>query len=186
MIKLPKARRRKPPVKSDARRSIAILAIVVVGGATLFLQMYWVAKNQFRFTPFAIERIRCEECSGVGMVSREDAEGVKRLHLCEACFGIGNHAIRRVDEHDVLCPACVGFGRVEREEGGWRWCARCDGRGLVRRDSAPPPIYQPPMPIYGSKPPTNAEPPDVNGGEETLNIEPPTSNIEHGTPNTGH
>ncbi|HMP75032.1 MAG TPA: hypothetical protein PKE12_01930 [Kiritimatiellia bacterium] len=171
MIKLPQLQRRKPVDQRDPRRSIYILAVVAACGATVLLQMYWVANNKFRFTPFAIERIRCELCSGVGMISRPDEAGVNRLNLCEACFGIGNHAIRRVDEADVLCPACVGFGRVETGDGGWRWCARCDGRGLIRREGAPLPTYQPRMPVYGSKTPTNAEPPATSGQVETLNIE---------------
>lgn len=150
MIPIPeyKSRMRERP---DSRRSMVILGVVAICGLTLVGQVFWVAKNQFRFAPFAIERIRCEECAGVGMISRPDSAGVKRLHLCPACFGLGSHQIRRVDEDDVLCPACVGFGRVQDAAGGWRWCKRCGGRGLVRREDAPPPTYQPPIPRYGTQ-----------------------------------
>lgn len=149
MIPMPeyKSRMRERP---DSRRSMVILGVVAVCGLTLIGQVFWLAKNQYRFAPFAIERIRCETCAGVGMVSRVDADGVTRLHLCPACYGLGSHQIRRVDDNDQLCPACVGFGRVE-ENGQWRWCRRCDGRGLIRRDDAPPPVYQPPIPRYGTQ-----------------------------------
>ncbi len=141
-------RKKKEPPAHDPRRTLYILGIVALCGVALIGQTYWVSKNRVRFAPFAIERIRCDECKGMGLLSQRDAEGVNRLVLCEACFGLGSRQIRRVDDFDLLCPACVGFGRVEEGEGAWRWCRRCEGRGLVRPPGAPPPTYQPPMPRY--------------------------------------
>lgn len=169
---IPMPRYKKMREKPDSRRSIYILGVVAICGITLVGQVFWVAKNQFRFAPFAIERIRCEECGGSGMISRPDSNGVKRLYLCEACFGIGSRQIRRVDEDDVLCPACIGFGRVE-DENGWRWCKRCGGRGLVRRENAPPPSYQPPIPRYSTNVQISVENTETNP-DVPRNPQPPT------------
>jgi hypothetical protein len=176
MIPLPRRRRKE---QTKPWRTAYGAAVLAACGAVLIGQMFWVSKNQHRFLPFAIERIKCDECKGNGLMSTVDSEGFKRLRLCDACFGLGVHQIRRVDSHDVLCPACVGFGRVEDEEGaGWRWCRRCQGRGLIRDADAPPPYYQPAVPIFGTETSTNAEPPAVNGEEGTSNAEHPPSNPE--------
>lgn len=154
---IPAPRMRKLNERPDSRRSLYILGVVAICGLTLIGQMFWVARNQFRFSPFAIERIRCDACKGTGLISSADELGVNRLRMCEACFGLGGHQIRRVDEHDMLCPACTGFGRVE-DEGGWRWCRRCNGRGLMRHEGTPPPTYQPPVPRFGSASTSTNEP----------------------------
>jgi hypothetical protein len=142
--------------RGDPRRPLYILAIVAVCGVTLILQVVWTAKNKHKFAPFAVERVKCEACRGLGVISKLDDQGVRRLHMCEACFGVGVRHIRRMDEYDALCPACAGFGRLEDEDGTWRWCGRCDGRGLVRREDAPPPMYNSPVPRYKSTPAPSA------------------------------
>ncbi len=182
MIPAPRTRRLKE--NPDSRRSFYILGVVAICGLTLIGQMFWVARNQFRFSPFAIERIRCDACKGIGLVSMTDEQGIKRLRMCDACHGLGNRQIRRVDEHDLLCPACTGFGRVEDEQ-GWRWCRRCDGRGLMRHVGTPPPTYQPPAPVFGPQAPTNETPPTPDADGETWDIRHPASNTEHRSRNTG-
>lgn len=124
--------RRVTYVRHQAK-PLHLAAIILVGGGVLVAQMFWVTKNQYRFAPFAIDRIKCELCGGTGLVPEGDKANAP-LVLCQACFGVGVHYIRRVDENDVLCAPCEGMGRVpEGEE--WRTCRRCDGRGLVRRES---------------------------------------------------
>lgn len=146
-----KKKRKKEPKRNDPRRQLYILGIVAACGLALIGQTYWVSKNKVRFAPFAIERVRCDECKGLGLVSRPSADDSKRLVMCEACFGLGSRQIRRIDDEDSLCPACVGFGRVDSgDDGTWRWCRRCGGRGLIRPPDAPPPTYKATFPIYGS------------------------------------
>lgn len=157
-------RKRKLRPKHDARRPFYIAGVVAVCGVALIWQMFWVTKNQYRFAPFSIQSVRCEVCNGSGLISLPSEEGANRLYMCEACFGLGSHLIRRVDEYDVLCVACAGFGRIEYEY-GWDWCKRCGGRGLTRRADAPPPIYQPPNPIFGD---TNVESSAENSDTDDL------------------
>lgn len=166
---------RREAIRNDPRRSMYILAVVAVCGITLILQIFWTAQNKHRFAPFAIERIICEHCRGLGVRARRNEKGIQQLLLCPACYGVGARQIRRIDEDDVLCPACVGFGRVEEEEGSWRWCARCDGRGLIRREGAPPPVYMAPIPRFGPRQ-TNAEADEVSAEDSTSSAESNSDN----------
>lgn len=153
------SRRRKMREKPDSRKSFYVAGVVAMCGIALIAQVFWVSKNQYRFAPFSIQSVRCEVCNGTGLISQPVQGGANQLFMCEACFGLGSHLIRRVDGSDLLCPACAGFGRLETED-GWDWCARCGGRGLIRRTGAPPPVYQPPNPIFGD---TNVEESVENG-----------------------
>lgn len=139
----PRVPRRKRP--RDSRRTSYILAVVAVCAVTVILQIFWTARNTHKFAPFALERITCDHCRGVGVVSVTAETGERRLEMCPACYGVGAHQVRRFDEYDRLCPACVGSGRIQDEGGAWRWCERCGGRGLIRLDGAPPPLYKPPQ-----------------------------------------
>lgn len=160
------SRHRKMREKPDSRKSLYLAGVVAMCGIALIGQMFWVSKNQYRFAAFSIQSVRCEVCNGSGLVSLPADDGVNRLFMCEACFGLGSHLIRRVDDNDVLCPACAGFGRVE-SDGVWASCKRCGGRGLIRRAGAPPPVYQPPNPIFGD---TNVESSVENGDMDGLQL----------------
>lgn len=116
-----------PPVPATSTMFIPV--VIVVGVLVLIAQMYWTGKNPQLFLPFSIDRVRCVQCSGVGV--QRDPQDSSRLVVCPSCFGVGYKAIRRVDKDDALCPACGGMGRVEDVD-GWRTCRRCDGRGLIR------------------------------------------------------
>jgi len=132
---LPYQRRIRPRVRVRNSQNAYIMAVMLVGGLVLVAQMFWVKKNEYRFMPFAIDRVKCEECGGTGLISPEGPANTK-LEMCPTCFGVGSHQFRRVDEHDSLCAACEGMGRVQDGD-TWRTCRRCEGRGLVRAESAP-------------------------------------------------
>lgn len=134
---LPYQRRLRPKVRASSPQNAYILAVMLVGGIVLVGQMFWVKKNQYRFMPFAIDRVKCEECGGTGLVPQGDKANTP-LVVCPSCFGVGSHQFRRVDDRDVLCPACEGMGRVpEPGSEAWRTCRRCDGRGLIRTEPGP-------------------------------------------------
>ena len=124
----------------DARRAYAgrkrssnpyLIPITLVGAAALFGQTFWLQGHQRLFRPFSVDRLTCEHCGGAGVV--RDGAPAAALVLCPACYGVGAHWVRRLDESDQLCPACAGAGRLAEPEGGaWRTCRRCDGRGLIR------------------------------------------------------
>jgi len=128
------SRRRRAPI-SKGHQNAYMAVVVMIGGAVLVAQMFWVKKNQYLFMPFSLDRVKCEECGGTGMIPKDDTPN-SPLMLCPACFGVGSHQFRRVDKSDMLCPACEGMGRVP-EADAWRTCRRCDGRGLIRAESAP-------------------------------------------------
>jgi hypothetical protein len=107
-----------------------LIPIVLLGAAALVGQMFWLQGNQHLFRPFSLDRLKCERCGGVGVVRQAEDDSI--LVLCPACHGVGSHMVRRLDEEDKLCPACSGIGRIPDEEGPWRTCRRCDGRGLIR------------------------------------------------------
>jgi hypothetical protein len=122
-----------PPVRRPVRRGTNpyLLPIMIVGAAVLIGQMFWLRKNDYLFRPFALERIECTTCSGVGVV--RDAKDDEILKMCPICYGVGSHMVRRIDAEDKICPACMGMGRlIDRDSGEPRPCRRCDGRGLVR------------------------------------------------------
>ncbi len=123
-------RNRVPGGPSDRQRSASLLVIMAVGGFVLFLQWRWLGDHQHLFAPFSLERISCETCGKTGKVPKEGANNV--LEMCPVCFGVGSHTVRRMDQRDVLCAACMGLGRLEDKEGHWRTCQRCDGRGLIQ------------------------------------------------------
>ena len=139
----------KPP---NRQRSAYIFLITMVGGLVLFLQWQWLGQNRYLFAPFAIQRVECDLCGKTGRVPKPDANN--ELEMCPACYGVGYHTIRRFDESEVLCAACLGLGRLEGQEGFWRTCRRCDGRGLIQ-----------------------------SGAESEEKAEHPTSNVEHRTLN---
>ena len=128
MIKLPLPHHR-PRAKHKANPYMA--PIMLVAGIVLVLQMMWVSDNDYLFAPFSIEKIKCEECDGLGLI--RDSREQDAFILCPACFGVGSHYVRRADSDDKLCPACIGMGRLREEDGTWRNCGRCDGRGLIRK-----------------------------------------------------
>jgi len=107
---------------------VALLVLLFLVG-----QSIWLSDNKHLFSPYALQRINCENCARVGTVRDPDNADINRM--CPACFGLGHHMLRRFDEQDVLCIPCGGMGRVN-EEGAWRVCRRCDGRGLYRANKA--------------------------------------------------
>ena len=122
---------KKPGIRPpDRQRSAYILLITLVGGLVLFMQWQWLGQNRYLFAPFAIQRIECDLCGKTGRVPKPDANN--QLEMCPACYGVGYHTIRRFDDREVLCAACLGLGRLEDQDGSWRTCRRCDGRGLIR------------------------------------------------------
>lgn len=123
----PIAPRRPPPRGTNPY----LIPIMLVAGGVLVAQMFWLQKNDYMFRPFALERITCDLCKGLGVV--RDRSDEELLRMCPACYGVGSHTIRRIDAEDYLCPACRGMGRVPDDEPQtWRMCRRCEGRGLVR------------------------------------------------------
>lgn len=114
----------KPRKKNPYLYPVLLLSIGVI-----VAQMIWLQGNQHLFRPFSIERIKCDPCGGVGVKRSVDDQDV--LVMCPACYGVGHHLVRRLDGDDNLCPPCMGLGRLE-EEGRWRACNRCEGRGLIR------------------------------------------------------
>ena len=110
-------------------RYIAPVAFLVM--LILLGQAFWLSENRTLFSPFAISRVPCAKCGKFGMV-RDEAD-TSIMKMCQVCFGVGYHAVRKFDDLDGLCAACGGMGRVE-EEGAWRTCRRCDGRGVHRLD----------------------------------------------------
>lgn len=100
-----------------------------------FYQSIWLSQNQHLFTPLLLrvtsERIECPYCYGLGVV-RESVSSTNYM-MCPVCFAVGGHYVRRMPgRHDVLCPACVGMGRlVDPDTKQARFCRRCGGRGLI-------------------------------------------------------
>lgn len=112
---------------SGRNRFVAPVAFLVL--LILIGQAFWLTENRALFSPFAIDRIPCDKCARRGTV--RDAADSRIVTMCPVCFGIGSHMIRWFDDLDVVCAPCGGMGRVD-EEGVWRTCRRCDGRGLHR------------------------------------------------------
>lgn len=105
---------------------VAFLVMMILIG-----QVFWVSENRHRFAPFAINRVTCPYCAKNGTVRDPDDQRI--MKMCPVCFGVGFHTVRHFDEKDVLCAACGGMGRLEKD-GTWRTCRRCDGRGVHRID----------------------------------------------------
>jgi DnaJ-class molecular chaperone len=106
--------------------------VIMICFVALVYQYKWMKENKFRYgSNFAVERIPCGHCARTGLVpSREYETGIT---FCPQCLGLGGHYIKRIDDYDALCPACGGMGRVEDlETGKFRYCRRCNGRGLIR------------------------------------------------------
>ena len=58
------------------------------------------------------------------------------LLLCPVCFGTGRHMLRRWNENELLCEACLGMGRVlDAMKPVAHPCEECGGRGLVEAES---------------------------------------------------
>lgn len=154
--------KRRSAAQTSRAQSRYTLVVILVGGGVLVGQMFWVQKNQYRFAPFSIERIQCEECGTTGMVPSEKGPN-SPLQMCPVCFGVGSHQVRRIDDRDVLCPACEGMGRV------WdgvtsRTCRRCDGRGLIRKDRRPEGEREPAYELQPSTLITNDDAPAPGNG----------------------
>jgi hypothetical protein len=120
---------RRTPRHAQPRASQYLMPITVLAVLVLVGQMMWLNKHDYMFKPFSIERIRCDNCGGTGVVRDEKDDSF--VILCPVCFGVGGHYVRRVDGEDRLCPACSGLGRLDAGDGP-RTCKRCDGRGLMR------------------------------------------------------
>jgi hypothetical protein len=101
----------------------ALVMFILIG------QVFWLSSNRDMFSPFSISRIPCATCAKFGMVRDEVDSSI--MKMCPVCFGIGYNTVRRFDELDGICAACGGMGRVD-EDGAWRTCNRCDGRGVHR------------------------------------------------------
>jgi hypothetical protein len=119
----------KGMTRSGGRRNNFVLPVGILVGLLLIGQAFWLSRNNHLFVPFEVSRIDCVECARIGTVRDPENPSIRRM--CQACFGVGYHQVRRFDEQDVLCAACGGAGRVD-EDGTWRTCRRCDGRGLHR------------------------------------------------------
>ncbi len=113
------------------RQQKVVVPVAMLVVAFLLAQAFWLNRNQHIFRPFAVQRIWCEHCGKTGLVKSEKEDSL--LVGCPACFGVGYHAVRRFDEQDVICVVCGGIGRVEDKGGEWRYCRRCNGRGLMRQ-----------------------------------------------------
>ncbi|HMO51170.1 MAG TPA: hypothetical protein PKE26_13505 [Kiritimatiellia bacterium] len=137
-----------------------ILPVALLVGLFLIGQAYWLSSNRHMFAPFAISRISCDTCAKVGLV--RDAADSRITRMCPACFGVGYHTVRRFDEQDVICVPCGGMGRLE-EDGAWRTCQRCSGRGLHRRDE-----WKTLIEVEAASAPAN----DEHSESRTLNPEP--------------
>lgn len=121
--------------KRSKRSAVAPVAMLVV--VFVIAQIYWLRDNQHLFRPFAIQRVYCDLCGRTGVV--EDPSITNRFVICPQCFGVGHHLVRRMDDADRLCPACIGMGRVQDPSNRtWRTCERCDGRGLIRDETPSP------------------------------------------------
>lgn len=123
--------------RREKRNAIAPVGLLVM--LVLIAQAFWLKDNQHLFRPFAIQRIQCDTCQRTGLVA--DEQSTNRLAMCPQCFGVGYHPVRRMDDLDRLCPACVGMGRVQDGRTDiWRTCERCYGRGLIRETETNPPL----------------------------------------------
>ena len=118
---------------SITTKNTFILFLVIMGaGFVLFKQSEWMEQNRPRFRRLiSIKRVGCDYCAETGIIDDEtEAAGFR---LCPICFGVGVHMIRKLDDHDKLCPACGGMGRLyDFDTEQPRTCGRCDGRGLIR------------------------------------------------------
>jgi len=105
---------------------VAFLVILFLIG-----QIFWLDSNRHMFMPFSIAKLDCDYCTKLGIV--RDPNDSRIMAMCQVCFGVGYKMIRKFDELDVVCAACGGMGRID-EDGRWRTCQRCDGRGIHRAD----------------------------------------------------
>ena len=108
---------------------LALLPLVAL------MQGFWVARHKRPDKPFffrfSTEKIECPYCSGSGTVRDENNPDV--VVVCPICFGVGGNYVRKLDKQkELLCPACVGMGRIYDVDTGYaRGCMRCAGRGLI-------------------------------------------------------
>lgn len=117
--------------RRDHRRNQYVAPVAMLVFLVLIGQFFWLSDNREMFTPFAIARFPCDMCAKRGTI--RDAGDQQIVKMCPACFGVGSKMVRRFDANDVMCAPCGGMGRLE-EDGVWRTCQRCDGRGLHRAD----------------------------------------------------
>jgi DnaJ-class molecular chaperone len=118
------------------KRLIVVMVLLLSLPVVIFLQSRWISKNQqvFKkgmFLQLQIKKVECDHCGGTGLVT--DAKKPGRVEICPVCFGVGSHAVRKLDPQDALCLLCGGMGRVYDEQAEIaQTCPRCDGRGLIR------------------------------------------------------
>lgn len=133
--------KRKGRILPNDPLMIQVIIFILIAIVALVLQSRWVAKNQEKFLGslmvfMHVERIPCEHCDKTGLVQIKSDP--PQMDICPVCFGLGGHNVRKYDDRENLCPACAGMGRIFDEETGTaRTCRRCDGRGLIRTESAP-------------------------------------------------
>jgi RecJ-like exonuclease len=113
------------------RRNRFVMPVALLVFLLLVGQVFWLNDNRDLFAPFSIQKIPCEKCAHRGTV--RNTENQRIVEMCPACFGLGYHMVRYFDDNDVVCAACGGMGRLDKD-GTWRTCNRCDGRGLHRAD----------------------------------------------------
>lgn len=121
----------KGEVYRSGRRNSFVMPVAMMVIAVLAGQAFWLSRNSHMFAPFEVIRIDCDHCTKFGTVRDPDNPRIRAM--CPVCFGVGYTSVRRFDELDVVCLACGGMGRIDdQEDGTWRTCRRCDGRGLHR------------------------------------------------------
>ena len=152
------------------RRNNFVMPVAMLVMLLLVGQAFWLSRNSHMFAPFAVSRIDCETCAKLGTI--RDPDNARIRQMCPACFGVGFKNIRRFDDQDVICLACGGMGRLE-ENGQWRNCLRCGGRGLHRAGDWKEIVELLEAPEY--------IPETTNGAPETFNIEPSTLNHQPST-----
>ncbi|MBU1693624.1 MAG: hypothetical protein KJ726_11540 [Verrucomicrobia bacterium] len=97
------------------------------------MQWRWISGNKsslFRVGgSWYVERLSCELCGEMGFVRSEKDPRI--LQMCPVCQGRGGAYLRRLNDQDVICPACGGMGRIWDDPENAHFCERCGGRGLV-------------------------------------------------------
>ena len=113
-------------------KALMIAPIIIACLLGLVYQLKWQKNQQALYgKSTAIERIPCMHCHEKGLILSDSAPN--GYTFCPYCFGVGGHYIRRLNDADVLCPACAGLGRIEDPQTHQiRTCKRCDGRGLIQ------------------------------------------------------
>ena len=129
----PLAGRRAAPSWKQQTVMVLLLPILVF---VAVLQWRWIGQNKqalFRVRgSWYVERLSCELCADVGFIPSEEDPRIRVM--CPLCLGRGGAYIRRLDNQDMICPACGGMGRIWDEPAGAHFCERCGGRGLIQEE----------------------------------------------------